>query len=122
FDRIDFLLLLAPAAIPRVARARLTLAGFIWSNESALQKTGTVFRISEHRERDHAARKRPNPLARADGHAQGRIRRVHETAPPLRRLHGVRGHPGVPRHRHTQSAGPAARALDAHRRPPPLYP
>src|SRR5258706_4047797 len=68
-----------------------------------------------------AARERPDPLARTDRHAQGRIRRVQEAADALRRLHGVRGHSRVPRHRDTQSAGPAARALEAHRRARPRY-
>src|SRR5258706_15583889 len=69
-----------------------------------------------------AARERPDPLARTDRHAQGRIRRVQEAADALRRLHGVRGHSRVPRHRDTQSAGPAARALEAHRRAGTPYP
>jgi len=70
----------------------------------------------------HAARQGSDALARARRKQEGGLRPVQEAAHALRRLHGVRGHPGVSRHRHQQGAEPAPRALEAHRRPRPLHP
>jgi len=71
---------------------------------------------------DDAPRQGPDALARALGKQEGGIRPVQEAADALRRFHGVRGHTGVPRHRHQQGAEPAARSVEAHRRPRPFHP
>ena len=70
-----------------------------------------------HLKSSYAARQGPDALARACGEREGRLRRVSQAADALRRVHGIRGHPGVSRHRHQQSAKPAAGAVEAHRRP-----
>src|SRR5712691_414352 len=69
-----------------------------------------------------AARKGSNPLARTGRHPESRLRGIQETADTLRRLHGVGRHSRLSRPRHPQSAGPAACAVEAHRRARSLYP
>src|SRR5262249_52668204 len=108
----------------RAAFARLSSSCTLldWLDKNGARAGPATDHAIERPEETHARHSRSSALARTESRRERRIRQVQARADALRPLHGGRGRAGLSWHRGSPRTGPAARALEAARRPRLVYP